>query len=71
MAATTRRMIKTKTGNQEDKFAMVIIMHSIDNNKTTVCYLAIPSQPLTLAWDNWKVTAISIPQSRRIEDFQV
>ena len=33
-----------KTENQEDVFAMAVIICSIDNNKTTVCPLAIPRE---------------------------
>ena len=40
MAATTRRTIKTKAGNQADRFTMTII----DNNKTSVHHLAIPRE---------------------------
>ena len=40
IAATTRRMIKTKTGNQADRFAMTII----DSNKISVRRLAIPRE---------------------------
>ena len=36
-AATTRRTIKNRrTGNQADRFAVAIIMRSIDNNKMIV-----------------------------------
>ena len=38
-------------------------MRNIDNNKTTVCHLAIPrSQPLALALGNLKATTISLSQ---------
>ena len=37
-----KRLKQRKTGNQEDRFDVAIIMHSVGNNKTTVCYLAIP-----------------------------
>ena len=50
MAATTRRTIKTETGNQEDRFAVAIIMRSIDNNKMTVCHLTIPREVNHLLW---------------------
>ena len=53
-----RRTIKTKIGNQEDRFAVGIITYSIGNNKTTVWHLSIPSQLLTLARSDWKAPSI-------------
>ena len=38
------KLKQRKTENQEDIFAMAIIICSIDNNKTTVCPLAIPRE---------------------------
>ena len=41
---------RRKTGNPEDRFAVAIIMCSIDNNKMTVCHLAIPREVSRLLW---------------------
>ena len=61
MATTTTRTIKT--GNQEVRFAVANIVRSVDNNKTTVCHLAIPREVSCLLYGgNWKAMAISLSQ---------
>ena len=51
---------------------MAIIMHSIDNNKTTVYHLAIPKKVSHLHWHRatGRRRRSPLSQSRRIEDSQ-
>ena len=51
IAATARRMIKTeKDWKQENRFTVVVIMYSVDNNKTTVCHLEISREVSHSLW---------------------
>jgi len=52
MAATTRRTIKTERleTKRTDLPWPLLHMCSVDNNKTTVCHLAIPREVSRLLW---------------------
>ena len=57
-----------KTRNQEDRLAVTIIIRSVDNNKTTVCHLAIPREVSHLLWHEANGRRQRSHQSRWIED---
>ena len=55
---------------------MAVIIRSIDNNKTTVCHLAIPREFSHLLWYGEEIECEvtggdgNLPHLRQIEDFQ-